>query len=152
MPSLADTVEDPTNAIETFEDRVWHEQLSAELMEIIGCLKEREEQIIRFRFFEKKTMKETGKILGVSTERVRQIEQQALRKLRAGKLSRRLRPYLEDIAVRYGYGASGLQTFKHKGASSVELAVLEVERQKEMWIKGRQAKAPEQTQEFQESE
>ena len=42
------------------------------------------------------TLEEIGKVLGISRERVRQIEVQALRKIRSPLLSRKLRDYLEE--------------------------------------------------------
>jgi len=41
------------------------------------------------------TLEEIAKILGISKERVRQIEKTALKKIKNPKVSRRLRQYLE---------------------------------------------------------
>ena len=42
------------------------------------------------------TLQEIGDILGITRERVRQIELQALRKLRQPKVGRKLRQYIES--------------------------------------------------------
>jgi Lar family restriction alleviation protein len=48
----------------------------------LATLTEREVRVIRQRFVEKKTLKDTGITEGISQERVRQIEAKAIRKLR----------------------------------------------------------------------
>ena len=52
------------------------------LQRLLGLLDERSEQVIRLRFFENVGLKEVGDILGVCKERVRQIENTALKNLR----------------------------------------------------------------------
>ena len=42
------------------------------------------------------SLEEIAKVLGISRERVRQIEMQAIRKIRSPLVSRRLRDYLEE--------------------------------------------------------
>ena len=56
------------------------------IMNLLGMLKDKERKILRFRFgFEDSmpyTLQQTGRIFGVTRERIRQIEMKALRKLR----------------------------------------------------------------------
>ena len=56
---------------------------------ILSTLTERERGILRLRFGlddnEQKTLEQVGKVYGVSRERVRQIEEKAMNKLRANK-------------------------------------------------------------------
>jgi RNA polymerase primary sigma factor len=67
--------------------------------EVLVGLKDRERQVIELRFgltdntF--RTLDEVGKLLGVSGERVRQIEKRAVDKLRASKHQASLRAFLE---------------------------------------------------------
>ena len=53
----------------------------------MGTLSSREEQILRMRFYDELTLQEIGGRFGVSANRIRQIEAQALRKLRHPKRS-----------------------------------------------------------------
>jgi DNA-binding CsgD family transcriptional regulator len=63
---------------------------------VLATIDPRQEKVIRLRFFEGKTLDETGVILGVSRERVRQIECKSLRKLRHPVRSEKLRKYLTN--------------------------------------------------------
>ena len=63
-----------------------HQDLLSRLDELLGVIDEREAQILRLRYglgegAEPMTLKEIGKIVGLTRERVRQIERDALRKL-----------------------------------------------------------------------
>jgi RNA polymerase primary sigma factor len=53
-------------------------------MELLGDLEEREANVLRLRGNEPKTLKEIGAELGLTRERVRQIETEALRRLADG--------------------------------------------------------------------
>jgi RNA polymerase sigma factor (sigma-70 family) len=55
---------------------------SEPLYQAIKLLPERERYIIRKRYFEGKTLKDTGKELAIGGERIRQIEKRALRKIK----------------------------------------------------------------------
>jgi len=55
-----------------------------------NCLDERQVSVLKLRFLEDKTLKETGEIWGVQQERIRQIEAGALRLIR-GYVSRTLK-------------------------------------------------------------
>ena len=64
----------------------------------LGVLGERERRVLALRFGlageRGRTLEEVGQLLGVTRERVRQIEAQALRKLRHPRHSAPLREYL----------------------------------------------------------
>jgi RNA polymerase primary sigma factor len=84
MTTLADLIMD-SNSEEPFE-RVFHLTLQDTLDEVLKQLSEREMKIIQLRFglagegpF---TLEETGKYLGITRERVRQIQEKAMKKLR----------------------------------------------------------------------
>lgn len=70
-----------------------------ELRKALEALSERERQVLSLRYGleddEPKTLEETGKILGISRERVRQIQNEALEKLRQPKIRMRLERFLD---------------------------------------------------------
>jgi len=71
---------------EDVERNIVEESLHKQLNSMLNVLDDREKAIIEHRFGlngeEPKTLTEVGDILGISRERVRQIEQRALKKLR----------------------------------------------------------------------
>ena len=73
--------------------------LKSEMNKIINCLDSREKSIIICRFGlngeKPKTLEELGQLLGFSKERIRQIENEALEKLRKNRTLKQLREYLE---------------------------------------------------------
>ena len=80
-----DTVEDVRTI--TPDEELLNSDLLAKLGELLNVIEEREATILRLRYGlgnaggEQMTLKEIGKIVGLTRERVRQIEQEALRKL-----------------------------------------------------------------------
>jgi RNA polymerase sigma factor (sigma-70 family) len=84
----------------------YKEDISAKVHDIIqeSGLSEREKKVIKLRFFDDKTMEETGEEIEgikskkpVSRTRVNQIESKALKKLRHPSLARELREIYEEL-------------------------------------------------------
>lgn len=84
---------------ETVVDESITEEFQRVLFDILGCLKEREERIIRLRYGledgKRHTLEEIGKEFGVTRERIRQLEQKGLRKLRTFSRRDRIRAYVD---------------------------------------------------------
>ena len=80
-----DTVEDAGTI--TPDEQLLNTDLIAKLGELLQIIDEREATILRLRYGlgsesgETMTLKEIGKVVGLTRERVRQIEQEALKKL-----------------------------------------------------------------------
>jgi RNA polymerase primary sigma factor len=95
--SISDFIADKSAAqpIDVAAKRLLKEHLD----EILASLSNRERRVIEMRFGlgggRRHTLDEVGKKFGVTRERVRQIENKALGKLRHPRYSRRLREYIE---------------------------------------------------------
>ena len=81
-------------------DRIGIEHLQASIAESLATLKPKEQKVLRLRFGlcdgEGRTLEEIGKTFSLTRERIRQIEAAALQKLRKSRMSRTLKPFLED--------------------------------------------------------
>jgi RNA polymerase primary sigma factor len=81
---LSDLIEDESSA-QPF-DTVYHITLQDTINEVLRQLSRREMRIIELRFGLSGdgplTLEETGKVLGITRERVRQIQEKAINKLR----------------------------------------------------------------------
>ena len=79
------------------EEYVIDKSLKQDLNKALSFLSEREQEVLKLRFgFGKnktRTLEEVGKILGLSRERIRQIESDALRKLRHNSSAKELLKY-----------------------------------------------------------
>ena len=78
-----------------FDQFMHMRELPERIEQAIDTLDERKQYIIRSRFYEDKTLDELGKELGVSKDRVRQIEARALRELRHPSKSKVLLDYAD---------------------------------------------------------
>jgi RNA polymerase primary sigma factor len=80
-------------------DAASRQLLKEQIRSALGVLSEREREVLEMRFGladgQDHTLEEVGRHLGVTRERIRQIEAKALRKLRHPTRSRQLRDYLE---------------------------------------------------------
>ncbi|KAB1223406.1 RNA polymerase sigma factor sigB [Morella rubra] len=83
---------------ETAEDLLMKQFMKRDLENVLDSLNPREKQVIRWRFGMEdgrmKTLQEIGESMGVSRERIRQIESCAFRKLKNKKRTKHLQQYL----------------------------------------------------------
>jgi len=83
---------------EDIEKELIEETIHKELESMLDVLDEREKEIIKMRYGldgeEPRTLEEVGEKLGISRERVRQLEQRALKKLKAVALKKHLKDFL----------------------------------------------------------
>ncbi|KAK3025050.1 hypothetical protein RJ639_044801 [Escallonia herrerae] len=83
---------------ETSEDLLIKQFMRKDLEKVLDTLNLREKQVIRWRFGledgRMKTLQEIGELMGVSRERIRQIESCAFRKLKNKRRTKNLQQYL----------------------------------------------------------
>ncbi|XP_027354767.1 RNA polymerase sigma factor sigB isoform X2 [Abrus precatorius] len=83
---------------ETVEEQLIKEFMKKDLEEALDSLNPREKQVVRWRFGmddgRMKTLQEIGEMMGVSRERVRQIESCAFKKLKNKKRTKHFQQYL----------------------------------------------------------
>lgn len=82
------------DSISQVEDKVWGESLSEEIEQLLPTLAAREVEVLRAVTMGGETQVECGRALGLTKERIRQIEAKALRKLRHPSRSKYLKPFL----------------------------------------------------------
>ena len=96
MFSLQEVIADP-DALTT-EEILVKQLMKQDLSKVLDSLNPREKQVVRWRFGledgRMKTLQEIGDLMGVSRERIRQIESCAFRKLKNKKRTKNLQQYL----------------------------------------------------------
>jgi RNA polymerase primary sigma factor len=95
---VGDNIEDRDSI--TQMDTILKDDLRAQIELVVNKLNDRERAVINMRFGlmddeSERTLEEIGKALGITRERVRQIEATAIKKLKHPKIGKELREYLE---------------------------------------------------------
>lgn len=99
------------------------EIMEQEIWQVVGELPDRMATVIKYRYKDNLTLKESGKIIGVTLDRVRVIEGNAIKKLRVDKRSHNLREYYEQyLSAPMRHVTMG--EFNRTWTSSVEKTVL----------------------------
>jgi RNA polymerase primary sigma factor len=95
MEIMADSRQEPPDAL------LMRNSLEEEIELALGTLEEREAEVVRLYFglggVNEMTLEEIGVKFGLTRERVRQIKEKALRKLRHPTRGKKLIPYAEEI-------------------------------------------------------
>ena len=134
---LGEFVSDPksTATMEAVEEREYQKQLHEALEEALATLPEQSAEVLRLRHYQGLTLADVGERKGTTAERVRQMENKALRQLRKPSIACRLRPFYDfDF-----YCGTGLGAFQHTGMSVQErYLVIEEEQQEKAEARRRQ--------------
>ena len=92
---LGDLVEDKTNM--SPDETVFNHILKDQINKVLSTLSKREVQVIKYRFGLEdgwqRTLDEIGKLFGLTRERIRQIEANALKKLKSPDISNKLKDF-----------------------------------------------------------
>lgn len=109
----------------SIEEKLWREQLHEALEAALAALPEQSAEVLRLRRYQGLTLADVGQIRGTTPERIRQIENKAIRQLRKPSIACHLRPFYDfDF-----YCGTGLGAFQHTGMSIQErYLVLEEDR------------------------
>ena len=125
--TIGDTVADPGDPYSEILNSVTERQLKEVLWDIVEDLPGKEPAVLKMRYQENLTYKETAARNGITTEAARQWELKALRELRRPSRARQLRPfydseYIYDRAL-HGNGAAG---FNRTWTSSTERVAMDL--------------------------
>lgn len=117
-----ETIPDPAAAQEFHraEDSIYTDELHTALEEALSKLATRQADVLRRRYYDEKSLRSVGEEIGLTSERVRQVENTAFRKLRKDPALNRWR---EDIISRRAYQGTGFSAWANIG--SVEERILE---------------------------
>lgn len=125
--SLEDTLQAAGDPIGDVVDRIQAEELQRVLWGVVDELKGRQADVIRERYRDGLTLKECGDLHGISIERIRQIENNALRAMRTGRNRRVLIPFFTESGA-YETGLRGsLASFRRSHISPQEHAIMYLE-------------------------
>lgn len=121
--TIADTVACSVDIEDKIIKKLDDEAMKRELWLAVDELPDDLPAVLRFRYIDRKTLKEVGQSLGVSLNRARDLESKAIRKLSA-KGARRFRGYYEEYLRAAPIRHVGVESFRRTWTSSVEREVL----------------------------
>lgn len=126
--TLADTLADPQGeaTFDALAQRDYNRALRADLDAAMETLEPQQQETIRGRFYDGRTLAQVSGRIGRSVNATRQIEAQALCRLRSPACMKMLGKYRDDIASAYGLRGTGLGTWRNTGTSSTESAAMKL--------------------------
>lgn len=134
--------------LEGVEDRIYQAQLHEALETALAEIPEKYADVLRLRHYQGLTLNDIGEIRGTTAERIRQMENKAIRQLRKPSIACNLRPFLDfDFYCGAGYGA-----FQRSGMSIQERYLILEEDRKERSERRRQEREEKQLKESFQSE
>ena len=120
--SLLDTIPAPGDAIGDAEHRLYLQQLHGVLENALGQLPDRDQAVVRARYFDGMTNAELGAQLQCTAQNISRVEGRALRALYAARQLTGLEQFVEQ---RTSYFVpSGAQSFQRTHESAVERIVI----------------------------
>ena len=125
--TLADIVPDEQaeTAFLTAEERVYRQQLRQMLDGCLSQMEGKQAEVIRLRYYEGCTQRETACRLGVCHSRIGQLESAAMKRMRR---DRNIRRWHEQVVQTSAYHGTGFRAWKDSGGSVQERTVEKLER------------------------
>ena len=121
---LSELIADDKDFTEDILDNVQREQLAAILWPLVDDLEGRQGEVLRQRYEQGRTIKETGEAMGVSSERIRQVEAKGLQMLRRPKNRKKLQAFYEGVVRSRAMVGTGVACFMRTWTSSTEREAL----------------------------
>lgn len=123
---LGDYIQDrkATATMEAIEEREYLKELCVAMAEALEDLPEDCGEILRLRYYNGLTQEATGAALSMDGGKVRRLEHGGLKKLRAPKWQKRLRPFYDFDY----FSGTGLSAFRNSGMSVQEKFVIKKDR------------------------
>jgi len=121
--TLEDSIVDDQDTIGDLLDDIDRDRLVSLLWSLVDELPDRESDILKRRYLNNETLQDCGEDLGISSERVRQIEARAIQRMRKKKTLDKLRPYIEERTIAQAYQSTGIGSFRRTWESAPEKAV-----------------------------
>ena len=122
--SLYDILPGQEDVEEAVTDRIQEEQLRETLWGMVDELPGQQSTVIRMRYQEGATLKETGEAAGLSVEQTRQLQNKALRSLREPRRAKKLAPFLDEEIRSMAFVGNGTERFNRTWTSSTERAAI----------------------------
>lgn len=127
--TMMEVVADPNGQKPTqdAEEAIFHQQLHDAMETALAALPEQSAEVLRLRHYQGLTLADIGERKRTTAERVRQMENKAIRQLRKPSIACHLRPFYDfDF-----YCGTGLGAFQHSGISIQERYLIIEEEQQE---------------------
>ncbi len=100
--------------------RLDYQNMKEMLWEAVEGLEEKQAEVIRCRFLDHKTLRETGELIGITKDAVVHQQNNALRLLGQPGRCRKYRGYYEEYLAASCYHHVGLEAFSRTWTSEVE--------------------------------
>lgn len=117
---MGDIVASDENLEDNVLDQVQQYQLQTVIWNAVDSLPGKQPDVIRMRYQDNKTLQAVGDSMGLTRERVRQIENKAFRTLRNKRYSDMLLPFLDEEIRSRGMSGNGVGSFNCTWTSSTE--------------------------------
>lgn len=117
--TLRDTIADPKDPYEGTEADIYHQQLKAVVGEALGTLPQKEQEVLKLRYYDEQTQKEISKKLDCHISWVGQLEHKAFRKQRKSQAIQEVWPNSYNL-----YRGVGLSVWRQSGYSVQERVLI----------------------------